>query len=66
VVSLDLMSTLVTGILGASAVLANQPIFIDIAIVVSLITFLGTIGFARYLEKRVRPASQSQRKTSNA
>lgn len=52
VVALDLMSTLVTGILGTYAVIADQAVLIDVAIVVALVTFLGTVAFARYLEKR--------------
>jgi multicomponent Na+:H+ antiporter subunit F len=58
VVALDLMSALVSGMLGAAAVIYDEPVLIDIAIVVALITFLGTIGFARYIEKR----AQRQRK----
>jgi multicomponent Na+:H+ antiporter subunit F len=52
VASLDLMSVLVSGILGASAVVMDEPVLIDIAIVGALIAFLSTVAFSRYIVKR--------------
>jgi multicomponent Na+:H+ antiporter subunit F len=51
VVALDLIATLVMGIIATYSVAAGQPVFLDVAIVVALIAFLGTVAFARYLEK---------------
>jgi multicomponent Na+:H+ antiporter subunit F len=31
---------------------ADQPVFLDAAIVLALVAFLGTVAFARYLERR--------------
>lgn len=54
VVALDLMTTLGIAVIAAYAIAFNQPIFIDIAVVVALISFLGTIAFAYYVYKRVQ------------
>lgn len=53
VVALDLMTTLGIAVIAVYAIGFNQPIFIDIAVVVALISFLGTIAFAYYVYKRV-------------
>jgi multicomponent Na+:H+ antiporter subunit F len=53
VVALDLMSTLGIGIIAAYAIATEQPVFLDVASVLALITFLGTVAFAYYLERRV-------------
>ena len=52
VVSLDLMSANVVGIICAYAIGTNQQVFLDVAIVLALITFLGTVAFALYVERR--------------
>lgn len=52
VVALDLTAILTAGIICVYAIDTNQPVFLDAAIVLALITFLGTIAFARYLERR--------------
>ena len=51
VVALDLMSSLGIGFIAAYAVLAAQSVLLDIASVTALISFLGVIAFAYYLEK---------------
>jgi multicomponent Na+:H+ antiporter subunit F len=53
VVALDLMSTLGIGIIAAYAIATDQPVFLDVASILALITFLGTVAFAYYLEQRV-------------
>ena len=52
VVALDLMTTLSIAFVAAYAIATDQAIFIDVASVVALISFLGTIAFAYYIEKR--------------
>ena len=54
VVALDLMGVLAVGMLAASAAAADQPVLLDPAAVLALVGFLGTVAFARYLEKRGR------------
>jgi multicomponent Na+:H+ antiporter subunit F len=51
VVSLDFITTIAVAICGAYAVTTDQPVFLDVAIVMALITFVGTVAFARYLER---------------
>ena len=53
VVALDLMTTLGIAVVATYAIATNQAIFIDVATVVALVSFLGTIAFAYYVEKRV-------------
>ena len=53
VISLDLISVLAMGFIVTYAGRFNQPNFVDVAIIIALITFLGTVAFAYYLERRV-------------
>jgi multicomponent Na+:H+ antiporter subunit F len=53
VVALDLMTTLGIGVIAVYAIATNQAILLDVATVVALISFLGTIAFAYFLERRV-------------
>ena len=52
VIALDLLTTLAVGIIGIFAVATNQPAFLDITLILALITFLGTVAFAYYIERR--------------
>ena len=52
VVALDLMAALTVGFIGTYAIGTNQQVFLDVAIVLALIAFLGTIAFAQYVERR--------------
>lgn len=52
VVALDLLAAIMVGIVSMDAIRAEQGVYIDVAIVIGLITFLGTAAFARYLELR--------------
>jgi multicomponent Na+:H+ antiporter subunit F len=51
VIALDLISMLAMGFIITYAVRFNQPNFVDEATIIALITVLGTIAFANYLEK---------------
>lgn len=53
VVALDLMAALGIGIIAVYAIATGQPVFLDVASVLALISFLGTVAFAYYIEKRV-------------
>lgn len=54
VVALDMVATLAVGIIAASAVAFDEPALLQPALVVALIAFVGTVAFARYLERRPR------------
>ncbi len=54
VVALDLMSTVGVGMTALLAIIYGRLVFLDIAIVLALISFVGTVAFAHYLERRYR------------
>lgn len=54
VVALDLIGLLAVGIIAAFDIAAEQPVLLDAATVLALVAFLGTVAFARYVERRGR------------
>ena len=52
VVALDMIGVIAIALLAMYALATGQPAFVDVAIVVGLIGFLGTVAFARYVERR--------------
>lgn len=52
VVALDLMLTTGIGVIAVYSVYTDQPTFLDIAMIMALIAFLGTVAYSFYLEKR--------------
>lgn len=52
VVALDLIAALVVAVICTYAIGTEQKVFLDVAIVLALITFLGTVAFAQYVERR--------------
>ena len=52
VIALDILSILGIGMIVIHAVSTNQPVFIDVAGVLALVSFLGTVAFAAYVERR--------------
>ena len=59
VVALDLIAITAVGLIGVYAVATEQPIYIDEAMVLALIAFLGTTAFAHFIEKGSVPWSKS-------
>lgn len=55
VVALDMMGSLAVGIIAVYAVATRQTIFLDVASVLALIGFLGTVAFAYFVEKGELP-----------
>ncbi|WP_322807751.1 monovalent cation/H+ antiporter complex subunit F [Thermanaerothrix sp.] len=53
IVALDLIVTLLIGIIATYAILNDQAAFLDVAIILALVSFLGTVAFAYYIERRV-------------
>lgn len=53
VVALDLISILVAGSTAIYAIASGQAAYLDVATILALISFLGTVAFARYIEKQV-------------
>jgi multicomponent Na+:H+ antiporter subunit F len=54
VVVLELLGAITTGIICVYAVARKQPLFLDVAIVIALISFLATVAFAYFVEKQSR------------
>jgi len=54
VVALDVMATLVVGLLLLLGAVLRMPAIVDIAIVLALIAFLSTVAFASLVERRTR------------
>lgn len=52
VIALDLIITIGIGILTVYSIRQNQKVLIDVAIILALIAFLGTIAFSYYIEKQ--------------
>ncbi|MCW2262533.1 MULTISPECIES: monovalent cation/H+ antiporter complex subunit F [unclassified Sphingobacterium] len=52
VIALDLIITTGIGIITVYSITTSQEIFLDVAMILALIAFLGTIAFAYYLEKQ--------------
>jgi multicomponent Na+:H+ antiporter subunit F len=51
VVALELIAGLMVGVIAIIAIISDQGVLIDVAIAVTLVGFLGAVGFARYMEK---------------
>lgn len=52
VITIDLLITTGIGVIAIYSITTNQPTFLDIAMILALIAFLGTVAFSYYLEKR--------------
>ncbi len=52
VIALDLMITIGIGIITAYSIRSREPVFLDVAMILALVAFLGTIAFSFYLDKK--------------
>ncbi len=52
VIALDLLITVGVGLIGLFSVIADNPVFLDVAVILALIAFLSTVAFSFYLDKR--------------
>ena len=51
VVALDLIGVISLGIVLVLTIRTNEPVYLDVAIVMGIVSFRGTVAFARYLER---------------
>ena len=51
VVAIDLMGVLIVCIVVTVAAATGQQTYLDVAIVIALISFVGTVAYARYIER---------------
>lgn len=52
VIALDLIITSGIGLITAYSIRENQSMFLDVAMILALIAFLGTLAFSFYLDRR--------------
>ncbi|RKS55213.1 multisubunit sodium/proton antiporter MrpF subunit [Gillisia mitskevichiae] len=52
IIALDLIITTGIGFIAAYSILTNRPSFLDVAMILALIAFLGTVAFSYYIQKR--------------
>ena len=55
VVALDLIALLSVGFIAIYDIVTNDTVFLDVALALALIAFVGTIAFARYMEREAKP-----------
>jgi len=53
VISLEIMTFMIIGIVGVYSIMTGNKAVLDVAVIISLISFVATIAFAYYLERRV-------------
>jgi len=58
VVAVDLRALLTICFIGVYAVMTDRAAYLDIAIDLALVAFLGTVAFARYAERRERDSGE--------
>jgi len=51
VVALDLLITIGIGFIACFCIIYDKSVFLDIAMILGLLAFLGTVAFSYYLEK---------------
>ena len=52
VVALDLIAFVVISLIATYSISSGHPVYLDVAIVLALVAFLGTIAFARFVFRR--------------
>ena len=51
IIGLDLMSVLMVALVALLSIFTEEAVFLDVAIAYALVAFLGTVAFARFLER---------------
>jgi multicomponent Na+:H+ antiporter subunit F len=51
VVALDLIGVLIVCVVVAVAAITGEQAYLDVAIVIALVSFVGTVAYARYVER---------------
>jgi multicomponent Na+:H+ antiporter subunit F len=53
VIALDLIAMIIASMTLSYMIYYDEPVYMDAIVILALITFFGTVAFARYLEKQV-------------
>jgi multicomponent Na+:H+ antiporter subunit F len=51
VVAIDLIGVLIVCVTVTVAAITGQQAYLDVAIVIALVSFVGTVAYARYIER---------------
>jgi multicomponent Na+:H+ antiporter subunit F len=51
VVALELVATIFVGVVAVHAIGSREPVYLDVAIVLALVGFLGAVAFARFISQ---------------
>jgi multicomponent Na+:H+ antiporter subunit F len=51
VVSIDLFGVLIVTLMVVASSLTGEAAFLDVAMVLALVSFVGTVAYARYIER---------------
>lgn len=54
IIALDLLGIVTVATIGLVCIEYNDAAFLDAAVVLAIITFLVTVAFSRYLERRLK------------
>lgn len=54
IVVMDLVASLVIGLILTYIMLTGQTVFLNVAVVIALLVFMSSIAFAKYLKRRMR------------
>lgn len=49
IVALELVATLLVGVVAVYSIGSRQPVYLDVGIVLALVGFLGAVAFARFM-----------------
>ncbi len=60
IVALDLMATITVAAAGVYSIQYDQTVFLDVAIVIALISFVGTVGIAVYMGIKTERAGREK------
>ena len=52
IVAVDILSVVGIAFVAVYALLTSEKVLIDVAVILGLVSFLGTVAFAYYLEQR--------------
>lgn len=52
VIALDLIITIGIGIITVFTIRSHEKVLLDVAIILALIAFLGTVAFSHYIERQ--------------
>lgn len=54
IIALEIITFTIIGIVASYSIYTGQTSYLDIAVIISLVSFLTTVAFAYYLERRIQ------------